>query len=70
MAQGDLKPVLHLAHALKGTLAMFGARPAVELAQRMELLVVQGETEGLDELMEALHVEVAQLVVALQLAKV
>jgi len=68
LTQGDLKPVLHLAHALKGTLAMFGARPSVEIAQRVELLASQGEATGIVELLEALDVEVAQLVVALQQA--
>lgn len=33
---GDLKTVMHMAHSLKGTLAMFGARPASEVASRME----------------------------------
>jgi CheY-like chemotaxis protein len=65
LADRDLIPVLHVAHALKGTVAMFGARPAVELAQRVELLAERGDTIGMPELIDALNAEVAQLVVAL-----
>ena len=36
LASGDLSPVLHVAHALKGTLAMFGAKPASDLAFEIE----------------------------------
>ena len=68
LAVGDLKPVLHLSHALKGTLAMFGARPASELAHRAESLAAQGLPEGLGELMSALTNEVSQLLNALQRA--
>ena len=68
LAVGDLKPVLHLSHALKGTLAMFGARPASELAHRAESLAAQGVPEGLGELMSALTNEVNQLLNALQRA--
>lgn len=65
LADSDLIPVLHVAHALKGTVAMFGARPAVELAQRVELLAERGDTIGMPELIDALNAEVNQLVVAL-----
>jgi len=65
LADSDLIPVLHVAHALKGTVAMFGARPAVELAQRVELLAERGGTIGMPELIDALNAEVDQLVVAL-----
>jgi signal transduction histidine kinase/CheY-like chemotaxis protein/HPt (histidine-containing phosphotransfer) domain-containing protein len=37
---GELSPLLHTAHALKGTLGMFGARPAVVMAQELEKLAV------------------------------
>lgn len=62
----DLNPVLHVAHALKGTLAMFGARPAAELAQRVETLATRGNLAGMTELVGALAAEVDQLVAALQ----
>lgn len=66
----DLKPVMHVAHALKGTLAMLGARPAVELAQRLEILATRGTAAGIAELIDALYVEGDQLVAALQRARV
>ncbi|MBT9506614.1 response regulator [Rhodoferax sp.] len=62
----DLKPMLHIAHALKGTLAMFGARPAVELALRVEILATRGDTAGLADLVDALATEGNQLVAVLQ----
>lgn len=42
LAGGEMSPLLHTAHALKGTLGMFGARPAVDLAQELEMLAVAG----------------------------
>lgn len=65
LADSDLIPVLHVAHSLKGTVAMFCARPAVELAQRIELLAAQGDTIGMPELIDALNAEMDQLVAAL-----
>ncbi len=38
LASGDMSPLLHTAHALKGTVGMFGARPVVVLAQELEAL--------------------------------
>jgi HPt (histidine-containing phosphotransfer) domain-containing protein len=57
----DLKPVLHIAHALKGTLAMFGATPAVELAQQIEALAFRQEAAPIAGLVEALVQAVAHL---------
>jgi len=37
---GDFVAVMHIAHALKGTLGMFGARPAVTLAAELERLAL------------------------------
>ena len=68
LIDGDLKPVLHLTHALKGTLAMFGAQPASELAHRAEVLAAQGQSEGLAELIGAMTIEVDLLLLALQRA--
>jgi CheY-like chemotaxis protein len=68
LAAGDLKPVMHVAHALKGTLAMFGARPAAVIASRVEAQSGRGESEGLDELVADMVVEVEQLIAALRRA--
>jgi two-component system sensor histidine kinase/response regulator len=68
LAAGDLKPVMHVAHALKGTLAMFGARPAIVIASRVEAQSGRGESEGLDELVADMVVEVEQLIAALRRA--
>ena len=43
---GDLQSLLHTAHALKGTTAMFGARPASTLAARIESLAECGDAKG------------------------
>ena len=40
LASGDISPILHIAHALKGTLGIFGVSPAVALAQELETLAV------------------------------
>jgi CheY-like chemotaxis protein len=61
----DARTVTLVAHALKGTLAMFGARPAAELAQRMEALAARAELAGLPVLTLALVVEIDLLLVAL-----
>jgi two-component system sensor histidine kinase/response regulator len=66
LVAGDLQPILHLTHALKGTLAMFGARPPSDLAHRAEVLAARGESAGLAELIEAIGAEVDQLLAALQ----
>ena len=63
---GDLKTVLHTTHALKGTLAMFGAQPASELARHAEMLAGQGVADGLSKLLAAMMVEVDHLVHALR----
>lgn len=66
LAGEDLNPLLHVAHALKGTLAMFGAQPAVERAQGLELLAARGELAGLAECIDSLATEVDQLIAALR----
>jgi HPt (histidine-containing phosphotransfer) domain-containing protein len=42
--RSDYKVVLYTSHALKGTLLMFGAHPASELAMQIERFA--GETDG------------------------
>ena len=66
LVAGDLKTVLHTAHALKGTLAMFGAQPASELARHAEKLAGQGVPDGLSTLLAAMMAEGDQLVAALR----
>ena len=68
LAAGDLKPVMHVAHALKGTLAMFGARPAVAIAGQVEAQLEKSRPEGLAELVAEMVTEVDQLLVAMRRA--
>ncbi len=73
LAQGDLTPLRHTAHALKGILGMFGASPTVVLAAELEKLAankdsdpsLQVQTLGLEKL-QALHAQVDLLLSALQ----
>ncbi len=64
LAVGDLKSVMHVSHALKGTFAMFGARPAVDLAQAIEKQSNEQVADGLGGRLSALVVEVDQLLAA------
>ena len=66
LTDGDLKPVMHVAHALKGTFAMFGARPAVGLAQSVEKLANDQIADGISERLSAMCIEVDKLLAALQ----
>jgi two-component system, sensor histidine kinase and response regulator len=51
MERGDLKGVERAAHGLKGSVANFGARPAVEAALQLEQL---GRDQKLSEVSQAL----------------
>lgn len=66
LTDGDFKPVMHVAHALKGTFAMFGARPAVGLAQAVEKLASDQIADGISERLFAMCIEVDKLLAALQ----
>jgi HPt (histidine-containing phosphotransfer) domain-containing protein len=66
LQSGDFKSVLHVAHALKGTLSMFGARPASELARRIESFAEQLDAPGINLLVQPLAEEVEQLLAAIQ----
>jgi PAS domain S-box-containing protein len=66
LAVGDLDPVLYISHALKGTVAMFGADPARELAHRIEQQAKHGNPLGLDQLLLSLENEIEQLAAALK----
>ena len=65
LALRDLDVLQRTAHALKGTLGLFGAERASLLAQRLELEVRRGAAAQLDQLVPQLLQEVAALVVAL-----
>jgi hypothetical protein len=54
---GDLKSVMHTAHALKGTLSMFGARPASELAYQIEQCALREDVAGIPDLLDRLVME-------------
>ena len=58
---GDLETVMHIAHAAKSTMAMFGAVPAVQVAERLEQLTLRGEATGADDLIAQLAAIVVQL---------
>ena len=60
-ACGDLKSVLFVAHALRGTLVMFCAQPAMQLAQRLERQAARGDDSGMDALIERLSGELEKL---------
>ena len=66
LSGSDLKSVLHTAHALKGTLAMFGARPASELAARIEALAAREDARTIDALLPGFCIEVERLLLELQ----
>ena len=69
LTSGDLTQAMHVAHALKGTLAMFGARPPVEMANRLEILTTRGDGSGMRELVNSLTAEVEKLLDALRRAR-
>ncbi|MFZ2309510.1 MAG: response regulator [Rhodoferax sp.] len=54
LASGDLKAVMHVAHALKGTLSMFGAKPASDLAYRIEQCSLDSDAPGIPALLDSL----------------
>ena len=66
LSQGHADPLARAAHSLKGTLASFGAEPAVALAAGIENRALSGSLEGLLAEIEALEREISQLVPHLQ----
>ncbi len=66
LAAGDFASVLHVSHALKGTLAIFGAKPASLLAHRIEALAAAADTQSIAELFEPLTQEIQALEAALR----
>jgi CheY-like chemotaxis protein len=66
LAQGEPLPTLHTAHALKATMAMFGAEPASQLAARIESLAGQGDLQAIEALLGPFTAEVDHLRLALE----
>jgi CheY-like chemotaxis protein len=66
LAQGEQLPTLHAAHALKATMAMFGADPASELAARIETLAGQGDLQAIETVLIPFIAEVDYLRLALE----
>ena len=62
LESGDLQAVLHVAHALKGTLSMFGAKPASDLAHEIEKNAMRSDTSGVGECLPALVIEMDRLI--------
>jgi PAS domain S-box-containing protein len=65
LASKDLQAFMHTVHALKGTLSLFGAEPAAELAAKMEATAMNGDENGLDVELALLCAEVDQVLQAL-----
>jgi len=61
LIDGDFVAIMHIAHALKGTLGMFGARPAVNMAAELERLAVACSEGTLDPVAADLAAKVAGL---------
>jgi HPt (histidine-containing phosphotransfer) domain-containing protein len=68
LAKGDQTPTLHTAHALKATMAMFGAEPASQLAARVESLAGLGDLTAIEQLLPSFTTEVDHLRLALERA--
>jgi CheY-like chemotaxis protein/HPt (histidine-containing phosphotransfer) domain-containing protein len=62
----DFKSVLYTAHALKGTLSMFGAVPASQMAALLEGFAGQSDASNIAALLESFINEVQSLLVVLQ----
>jgi two-component system sensor histidine kinase/response regulator len=69
IGSGEREPLKHVAHALKGTLAMIGALPAAEIARQIEVQSGNGTLESLAGMVSGMVAEVDQLIAALRRAK-
>jgi PAS domain S-box-containing protein len=65
LACGDLTVVMHTAHALKGTLSMFGAAPASALAAQMEQCALRQDLDGVSALVAPLSRALDSLIAAI-----
>jgi CheY-like chemotaxis protein/HPt (histidine-containing phosphotransfer) domain-containing protein len=66
LKNGELQSVLHTAHALKGTTALFGAVPASALAARIESAAVAGNAAAISPLLEPFVQETQKLLAAIK----
>ncbi|MDD2808892.1 response regulator, partial [Rhodoferax sp.] len=72
LTSGDMSPLLHTAHALKGTLGLFGAKPATQLALELEKMAADAQhalaidVPALQHKLDALSAQVGQLMLALE----
>jgi CheY-like chemotaxis protein/HPt (histidine-containing phosphotransfer) domain-containing protein len=66
LASEDMRSMGRTAHALKGTLSMFGALPASELASEIETLAAGPNAHLAGALVEPLRVQVEQLIAAMR----
>jgi HPt (histidine-containing phosphotransfer) domain-containing protein len=64
--QKDGRTLRRLAHTLKGSADLFGAKATVEAAQKVEFMARDGIWEGIEEAWVGLQAELAQLLPALQ----
>ena len=65
LSSGDLTVVMHTAHALKGTLSMFGAAPASALASQMEQCALRLDEQGAVALVGPLMLAMDSLIAVL-----
>ena len=65
LTSGDLTQVMHTAHALKGTLSMFGAAPASALAAQMEQSALRKDVDAVVALVTPLSRALECLIAAL-----
>jgi CheY-like chemotaxis protein/HPt (histidine-containing phosphotransfer) domain-containing protein len=65
LARGDLTVVMHTAHALKGTLSMFGAAPASALAAQMEQCALRQDMDGVNAVVAPLSLALDSLIAAI-----
>ena len=62
VALPDMQALLHVAHALKGTLAMFGAQPASVLASEIEQCANHQDAAGAGVRLGLLELEMEKLI--------
>ena len=61
LGKSELNVVLYTAHALKGTLSMFGAAPAAYLAAQMETMASESDAAGIGRILDFFEIEVERL---------
>jgi response regulator RpfG family c-di-GMP phosphodiesterase len=61
LGKSELNVVLYTAHALKGTLSMFGAAPAAHLAAQIETMASESDAAGIGRILDFFVLEVERL---------